>query len=233
MDDVFVANSSRGSKRTRGTSRARGRGALGPAKMGLIVMSSCVGWLPAPDDYFGITPKYGLLTVECHGLIQSGPYCPFEYNPYPSGLNFPKLSPFYQKQAKLEPSVSLNIGSAKKKRDRGSSLPSKKPRYLEEIGLTLWSALYSPSITPVGSETSEEDSTELEDPYSSSDTSLSSRDVSSADASQGSERESTSFSTRPSSHTSSDSSFFGYWSFSSVSSRDTFSEDDLVEWYFT
>ncbi|MED6170974.1 hypothetical protein PIB30_036332 [Stylosanthes scabra] len=46
-------------------------------------MSSCVGWLPAPDDYFGITPKYGLLTVECHGLVQSSPHSPSEYVPYP------------------------------------------------------------------------------------------------------------------------------------------------------
>ncbi|MED6199552.1 hypothetical protein PIB30_077001 [Stylosanthes scabra] len=27
----------------------------------------------------GINPKYGFSIVECHGIYQSGPYCPFEY----------------------------------------------------------------------------------------------------------------------------------------------------------
>ncbi|MED6207681.1 hypothetical protein PIB30_037983 [Stylosanthes scabra] len=36
-------------------------------QLGLVAMSSCVGWLPAPDDYFGINPKYGLLIVKCRG----------------------------------------------------------------------------------------------------------------------------------------------------------------------
>ncbi|MED6120691.1 hypothetical protein PIB30_023306 [Stylosanthes scabra] len=30
-------------------------------------MSSCVGWLLAPDDFLGINHKYGSLTIECRG----------------------------------------------------------------------------------------------------------------------------------------------------------------------
>ncbi|MED6185004.1 hypothetical protein PIB30_052871 [Stylosanthes scabra] len=33
----------------------------------------------------GINPKYGFSTIDCHGIYQSGPYCPCEYAPYPGG----------------------------------------------------------------------------------------------------------------------------------------------------
>ncbi|MED6128820.1 hypothetical protein PIB30_101627 [Stylosanthes scabra] len=32
----------------------------------------------------GISPKYGFSTVDCHGIYQSDPYYPFEYDLYPS-----------------------------------------------------------------------------------------------------------------------------------------------------
>ncbi|MED6184881.1 hypothetical protein PIB30_051763, partial [Stylosanthes scabra] len=31
----------------------------------------------------GINPKYGFSTIECHGIYQSGLYCPCEYALYP------------------------------------------------------------------------------------------------------------------------------------------------------
>ncbi|MED6163871.1 hypothetical protein PIB30_084201 [Stylosanthes scabra] len=39
-------------------------------------MTSCVGWLPAPDDYLGIKPKYGSLTVKCRGPSPKRPAIP-------------------------------------------------------------------------------------------------------------------------------------------------------------
>ncbi|MED6207421.1 hypothetical protein PIB30_035717, partial [Stylosanthes scabra] len=46
-------------------------------------MSSCVGWLPAPGDYFRITPKYGLLTVKCRGPSPMRPALPVGVRTYP------------------------------------------------------------------------------------------------------------------------------------------------------
>ncbi|MED6143993.1 hypothetical protein PIB30_011238 [Stylosanthes scabra] len=39
-------------------------------------MSSFVGWLPVPDDYLGIKPKYGSLTVKCRGPSSKRPTTP-------------------------------------------------------------------------------------------------------------------------------------------------------------
>ncbi|MED6174841.1 hypothetical protein PIB30_072849 [Stylosanthes scabra] len=93
-----------------------------------------------------------------------------------------------------------------------------------------------PIPTPSNDKSSDEDLDERDDLHSSSDTSLSRRNVSSTDASQGSERESTSFSSGPSSHSLSSSSFgsssFGYCSGSNAFSSDASSEDDLVNRYF-
>ncbi|MED6144228.1 hypothetical protein PIB30_013835 [Stylosanthes scabra] len=75
-----------------------------------------------------------------------------------------------------------------------------------------------------------------EDPYTVSDASLSSRDVSSAGASYGSERESARFSSGPSDHFSSNSSSgsgsVGYGSVTSGSPSDASSDDDLVNRHF-
>ncbi|MED6182839.1 hypothetical protein PIB30_032512 [Stylosanthes scabra] len=75
-----------------------------------------------------------------------------------------------------------------------------------------------------------------EEPYAVSDSSLSSRDISSAGASYGSERESTSLSSGPSGHFSSDSSSgsgsVGYGSVTSGSASDASSNVDLVNRYF-
>ncbi|MED6144909.1 hypothetical protein PIB30_019878 [Stylosanthes scabra] len=75
-----------------------------------------------------------------------------------------------------------------------------------------------------------------EEPYAVSDSSLSSRDVSSAGASYGSERESASLSSGHSGHFSSDrssgSGFVGYCSVTSGSASDASSDDDLVNRHF-
>ncbi|MED6157698.1 hypothetical protein PIB30_025642 [Stylosanthes scabra] len=39
-------------------------------------MSSCVGWLPALNDYLGINPKYGSLTVKCRRPSPKRPVLP-------------------------------------------------------------------------------------------------------------------------------------------------------------
>ncbi|MED6188806.1 hypothetical protein PIB30_089395 [Stylosanthes scabra] len=93
-----------------------------------------------------------------------------------------------------------------------------------------------PTPPPSDDETSNEDDDEREDSQSASDASLSSKDESPIDASHGSERESTSFNSGPSSHSSSGSfsgnSSFGYCSVSGASSSNASSEDDLADRYF-
>ncbi|MED6140435.1 hypothetical protein PIB30_093207 [Stylosanthes scabra] len=93
-----------------------------------------------------------------------------------------------------------------------------------------------PTPPPSDDEPSDDDDDEREDSQSASDARLSSRDVSSAGASYGSERESTSFSLGPSDRSSSGSSSgsgsFGYCSGSGVSSSNASSDDDLVDRYF-
>ncbi|MED6182941.1 hypothetical protein PIB30_033347 [Stylosanthes scabra] len=93
--------------------------------------------------------------------------------------------------------------------------------------------------TPPPSDSEPSDDGEVGDPEDSQtakDASLSSRDVSSADALYGSERESTSFSSGPSDRFSSGSSFggssVGFGSVMSGSTSDTSSDDDLVNRYF-
>ncbi|MED6195189.1 hypothetical protein PIB30_035612 [Stylosanthes scabra] len=77
---------------------------------------------------------------------------------------------------------------------------------------------------------------DLEEPYAFSDSTLSSRDVSSAGASFGSEHESASLSFGPSSHfssySSSGSGSVGYGSVTSGSASDASSDDDLVNCHF-
>ncbi|MED6218901.1 hypothetical protein PIB30_030912 [Stylosanthes scabra] len=93
-----------------------------------------------------------------------------------------------------------------------------------------------PTPPPSDDEPSDDDDDEREDSQSASDASLSSRGVSSAGASYGSERESTSFNSGPSDRSSSGSSSgsgsFCYCSGSGTSSSDASSEDNLVDHYF-
>ncbi|MED6172813.1 hypothetical protein PIB30_053462 [Stylosanthes scabra] len=93
-----------------------------------------------------------------------------------------------------------------------------------------------PTRPPSDDEPSDDDDDDRESSQSANNASLSSRDVSSADASYGTERESTSFSSIPSDHSSSSSSSssssFGYGSGSGGSSSDASLEDDLVNHYF-
>ncbi|MED6163740.1 hypothetical protein PIB30_082949 [Stylosanthes scabra] len=90
-----------------------------------------------------------------------------------------------------------------------------------------------PSLQCEASEPSEEDSEEHGDTHTSSDTSHSSVDISSVDASQGSDRESISFDSGPSSRSSFDSGSSGHWSGSTISSGSISSEDDLANRHFT
>ncbi|MED6122944.1 hypothetical protein PIB30_044683 [Stylosanthes scabra] len=94
-----------------------------------------------------------------------------------------------------------------------------------------------PTPPPSDDEPSDDgDGDDQEDSQTASDASLSSRDVSSAGASYGSERERTSFNSRPSdrfsSGSSSSGSSFGSGSISGGSVSDASSDDDLVNRYF-
>ncbi|MED6121666.1 hypothetical protein PIB30_032322 [Stylosanthes scabra] len=94
-----------------------------------------------------------------------------------------------------------------------------------------------PTLPPSDNEPSDEgDGDDPKDYQTPSGTSLSSRDVSSAGASYGSERESTSFSSGPSDHfcsgSSSGGSSVGSGSATSGSASDASSDDDLVNRYF-
>ncbi|MED6153169.1 hypothetical protein PIB30_099040 [Stylosanthes scabra] len=89
-----------------------------------------------------------------------------------------------------------------------------------------------PSSQHEASEASEEDSKEHGDTYTSSDTSHNSIDISSVDASQGSNRESNSFDSGPSSRSSFNSGSSGRWSGSTISSGTVSSEDDLANRHF-
>ncbi|MED6196416.1 hypothetical protein PIB30_047235 [Stylosanthes scabra] len=92
----------------------------------------------------------------------------------------------------------------------------------------------NPTLPPSDDDPADDDD-DREDSQSASDASLSSRDVSSADTSYESERESMSFSSGPSDHSSSGSSAsnssFEYGSGSGGSSSDASSKDDLVNRY--
>ncbi|MED6158749.1 hypothetical protein PIB30_035680 [Stylosanthes scabra] len=90
----------------------------------------------------------------------------------------------------------------------------------------------SPSPQREACEPSEEDSEEYDDTHTSSNTSHSSVDISSVDASQGSDRESISFDSDPSSRSSFDNESLGRWSGSTISSGSVYVEDDLVNRHF-
>ncbi|MED6151175.1 hypothetical protein PIB30_079861 [Stylosanthes scabra] len=89
-----------------------------------------------------------------------------------------------------------------------------------------------PSPQHDASEPSEEAFEEHDDTHTYSDTSHSSVDIFSVDASQGSNRESISFDSGPSSHLSFDSGSSGRWSGSTISTGNISSEDDLVSRHF-
>ncbi|MED6185001.1 hypothetical protein PIB30_052868 [Stylosanthes scabra] len=120
----------------------------------------------------------------------------------------------------------------------GSSAPIYPPPRVPMMDARRYHSLFGqhrvvpPSPQREASEPSEEDSEEHGDTHTSSDTSHSSVDISSADTSQGSDRESISFNSGPSSCSLFDNGSSGRWSGSTISSGSISSEDDLANRHF-
>ncbi|MED6199108.1 hypothetical protein PIB30_072805 [Stylosanthes scabra] len=133
-------------------------------------------------------------------------------------------------------------GGVPRERDRSPRAPVQAPIYPPPRVLMMDARRYRslfgqrrvvpPSPQREASEPSEENFEEHGDTHTSSRTSHSSVDISSVDASQGSDRESISFDSGPSSRSSFDSGSSGRWSGSTISSGSISSEDDLVNRHF-
>ncbi|MED6207343.1 hypothetical protein PIB30_034957 [Stylosanthes scabra] len=139
-------------------------------------------------------------------------------------------------------SSSGTSGGVPRDRDRSPCAPVQAPIYppprVPMIDARHYHSLFGqrrvvpPYPRLEASEPSEEDSEEHDDTHTSSDTSHSSVDIFSVYASQGSDQESISFDSGPSSHSSFDSGSSGRWSGSTIFSGSVSSEDDLVNWHF-
>ncbi|MED6114944.1 hypothetical protein PIB30_085420 [Stylosanthes scabra] len=139
-------------------------------------------------------------------------------------------------------SSSGTSGGVPRKRDRSPRAPIQAPAYppprVPMMDSHSYRSLFGqrrtvpPSPQRGASETSEEDPEERDDTHTSSNTSHSNVDVSSIDAFQGSDRESISFDSGPSSHSSFSSGSSGRWSGSTISSGSVSSEGDLASRHF-